>query len=207
MQIYKIKVGINTGIETNCYIVEENKKCFIVDPGDEGDKIKNFIRDKKLNPEFIVCTHCHIDHVKDVYFLQESYKIPVFIHPQESVIYEKWNLANLMGIQFTKFEYQLIGEEIYLDRIKFDIIHTPGHTPGSIIIVQKEARVIFSGDLLFKDGVGRTDFPGGNENQLVNSLKNLFRFPDNFTVYPGHGEITTLGKERNNIELILKSFF
>ncbi len=203
MEIRKIIVGSTMGMKTNCYIVKNNKKCFIIDPGDDYEKIKNTILQDEIKPEFIICTHCHIDHISAAAPLQNFFNVPVYIHKEEVLIYEKWNLAEWLGVKFEKFNYEFITNTISIGEFTFNIKHMPGHTPGSIILINEKDSIMFTGDFLFKNGVGRTDLPGGNDELLKDSLNRLLKFNKDFIIYPGHGENTFLLKERENIMNLL----
>ena len=203
MEIRKIIVGSTMEMKTNCYIVKNNKKCFIIDPGDDYEKIRNTILQDETKPEFIICTHCHIDHISAAAPLQNFFNIPVYIHKEEVLIYEKWNLAEWLGVKFEKFNYEFITNTISIGDFTFNIKHMPGHTPGSIILINEKDSIMFTGDLLFKNGIGRTDLPGGNDELLKDSLNRLLKFNKDFIIYPGHGENTFLLKERENIMNLL----
>lgn len=197
MIIEKIVVG---EFQTNCYIVgcEKTGKGFIIDPGDEYEKIKEVIKKLGIEPSFIVNTHGHIDHIKD----DEKFNLPVYIHSQDSKCLTDpvRNLSHLFGLlltvnvqSFTVVE----GDLLKVGDISFQVIHTPGHTPGSISL--KCGNILFTGDTLFCGGYGRTDLPYGSEEILFNSIRTkLLVLPDEIVIYPGHGSYSTIGQERRS---------
>ncbi len=167
MIIHKIVVG---PIETNCYLVADSrtKETVIIDPGDEPGKIFSAIKENGLKPQFILLTHEHPDHTGA---LEEVLKF--------------FNISRLKVKD---------GDEIKIGDLDIKTIATPGHSAESVCFIAEDN--IFSGDTLFCQGIGRTDFKGGDYGQIKKSLKLLMEFPDNFKVFPGHGSETIIGKER-----------
>ncbi len=207
MEIKKIIVGRTFEFVTvNTYLIIKNNKAVIVDPGDEADEIIKIIDQDNLIPQFIILTHAHIDHIKDTAGISAHYNIPVYIHEAEKVMLESSanNLSSMFGRPIKKFNierYLSEGEEIEFEGKKLKIIHTPGHTPGGICI--KAGDFLLSGDTLFENSVGRTDFPYGDEELLLKSIKEkLFTLDDNIKVYPGHNNQTSIGKEKKNWGII-----
>lgn len=190
MIIEKVVVG---ELETNCYIVgcKETKKVVIIDPGAEGIKIKNKIKGLELKPQLIILTHAHFDHVGAVKDLKVEYKIPLYLHRAELQSYDQ-----------DEVDYYLEeGMLIKVGNLKLEIMHLPGHSPGSIGV--KYQNHLFSGDTLFKGSIGRTDLLGGSSSLLRETIKNkILTLDENTIIYPGHGLETTLKTERlNNIFL------
>ncbi len=163
---------------TNCYLVvgEQSKECIIIDPGDEAEKIIAVIEENNLRPKQIILTHPHFDHVGALEEIKNHYKIP------EST---------------TKTVF--VANDV-------KIIETPGHTEDGICIVFEKEKVIFTGDTLFKNTIGRTDLEGGDYNKIMESLEKLKKYPDDFKVYPGHGRETTIGEEKQNNPFLNDSF-
>lgn len=193
MKIYKIEVG---SLDTNCYVVATQKKrAFVIDPGDDIEKIREVLAANGLDAVFIVNTHGHIDHIK----ANAEFKLPVYVHQDEKDLVADPE-KNIMTSFFGGFEgvepARLLkdGDEIALDELVFSVIHTPGHTRGCICLLG--GGVLFSGDTLFYAGVGRTDFPGASYSALRRSLDRLAQLDDAIRVYPGHGPETTIGRER-----------
>jgi glyoxylase-like metal-dependent hydrolase (beta-lactamase superfamily II) len=196
MRIKRIIVG---SLQTNCYIVSSDKKeAFIIDPGDDADAIREFINEDKLKVKFIINTHSHIDHIKADYELG----FPVYIHELDALALEDPG-QNFSTYILGEFKACKPGKILYdkdiikLDDLHIEVLHTPGHTPGGICL--KIDNVVFTGDTLFRDGIGRTDLPGGSHKTIISSIKNkLFCLDDEVKIYPGHGEFSTIGRERNN---------
>lgn len=186
-------------IAVNCYIVtdpETDATC-IIDPGAEPGKIKDVLSKNELKPQFIINTHGHGDHIA----ANGYFGVPVYIHrlDGEFLTNSELNLSLLIGfpIKSPKADRLLEdNDEIVLGSKKLKIVHTPGHTPGSISI--KTGDMIFTGDTLFFGGVGRTDFPYSDEDALLNSVKRLLKFSDDDVIYPGHGESSSIGEERKS---------
>jgi len=196
MKIKRILVG---SLATNCYIVYTDKKdAFIIDPGDEADVIEKFIKINDLKVKFIINTHSHIDHIK----ADAELGYPVYIHKTdaESLEYpEKNSSAYVLG-DFTPCKPARLlddNEIVDFDEVKLQILYTPGHSIGGICI--KVGNIVFTGDTLFKDGIGRTDLPDGSYEQIMSSIRDkLLCLDDEMTIYPGHGEESTIGRERVN---------
>ncbi len=205
MEVHKFIVGKNFEFFTvNSYLIISNAQTIIIDPGDEWKKLKFFIETNNLTPILVICTHCHIDHIKDVKIISEYFNIPVAIGKYEKELLEnnELNLSLFFNIKFNKFEvskYLEDNEELNIGKKTLRIIHTPGHTPGSICI--KGDNFILTGDTLFKDSIGRTDLPQGNYKQLINSISNkILTLPPEYIVYPGHEENTTIKNEQINFK-------
>ncbi len=192
--------------QTNCYIIRRNKTaadCLIIDAGLDADKIIDVLEAGRLNPLAIILTHGHIDHIAGLEQLQLHYpNLKVYIHQQDAQMLtgEKKNLSELMGVNFRTGPANFIltdGQLIEQAGIIFKVIHTPGHTPGGICLYSEKDGILFSGDSLFADSVGRTDFPGGSMPQLIQSIKkNLLTLPAETIVYTGHGPFTTIAREK-----------
>jgi hydroxyacylglutathione hydrolase len=189
-------------IETNCYLVSHNGQAILIDPGDEPEKIIELIKKRKVIVAQIIITHGHIDHIGAVPQLKQFIKAPVLIHPQDAVMLTnaQANLSAVIGIPFTADPpdgFLNDGDIIELGESNFKVIHTPGHTPGGILLWEPNAKTVFTGDTLFAGSVGRTDLPGSDHEIMMNSLyQKVLALPDDTTVYPGHGEPTTIGEER-----------
>ncbi|MCK5005017.1 MAG: MBL fold metallo-hydrolase [Candidatus Aminicenantes bacterium] len=193
----KIVVG---ELEVNCYLVysKESKKCFILDPGDESERIIKIIRDIQLIPEAVILTHAHMDHCGGVSLILSEFDIPLMMHEKElpvlrSDINKEFSAALGLSIPDAPDRYIAEGDEIGADDLKIRVIHTPGHTPGSICLMT--GNHLFTGDTLFAGSIGRTDLPGGDFSVIQNSLEILKRFPPETFILPGHGDTTTLKQE------------
>lgn len=196
--IKPVVVGL---LATNCYIVydDEIKECFIVDPGAGAEQIEHEVENLKLTPKAILLTHAHIDHIGAVGKIRDKYKIPVYIHETEEAVYNS-GVYNLSPRDFFLEDGDVRlkdGEEITVAGIKIKVIHTPGHTPGGCCYYIEAAHSLLAGDTMFRYSWGRTDFPGGSEQQLMDSIRNkLLPLPSDTDVYPGHECMTNIGDER-----------
>jgi hydroxyacylglutathione hydrolase len=204
MKWFRLPLG---PLQTNCYILsEQDGTCLIIDPGEEGSKLHNWLREKKLSPIAILLTHAHFDHIGAVDYIRDSYEIPVYIHMREA----KWlndpslnGSQNFMMVQPMRVKEAdiLIQKEEMLEigAFKFQILETPGHSPGSISLYFKEGRLVVSGDALFQGSIGRTDLAGGNHNQLIKSIHDkLLTLPEDTLVLSGHGPETIIEDEMDS---------
>lgn len=175
-------------LSTNCYVVgcEGTKEAVVIDPGLESDKqaqeILDFVKEKDLHIKYIVNTHGHSDHTAGNIILKEATGAPILIHERDaSCVHADRKLRD--------------GDVIQIGCLKLVVLHTPGHTKGGISLLVDN--VVFTGDTLFSGAIGRTDFPGGSYQELIQSIRNkLLPLPDAVEVYPGHESPTTLGKEK-----------
>lgn len=199
MKIIQIDVG-NLG--TNCYLVycEHTRETAIIDPGDHGDTILRKIQQEKLKPVCIINTHGHADHIGANAKVKEATGVPVYIHGADAGMLTSAakNLSGFVGAGFTCPPADRIlsdGDVLSVGQITIEVLHTPGHTPGGICL--NTGGAVFSGDTLFAESIGRTDFPGGSYSQLITSIKDkLMTLADDTKVFPGHGPETTIGWER-----------
>jgi glyoxylase-like metal-dependent hydrolase (beta-lactamase superfamily II) len=197
--IERIPAGIYA---VNCYVLicEETKKAAIIDPGGDADDIITYMEKHSLVPTMILLTHGHGDHIGAIQEIKRRTDIPVCIHRDDAEMLKdpRKNLTSLMGMPEVNVEAdQLLtdGDVVELGALKLNIIHTPGHTRGSICIRVNE--IIFSGDTLFAQSIGRTDLEGGSFELIIDSIKRkLMVFNDEMKVLPGHGAATTIGIER-----------
>ena len=199
MKVIQLDVG-NLG--TNCYILycENTHEAAVIDPGGNSDRIVSALQREKLKPVCIVNTHGHGDHIAANTTIKEIYGIPVYIHADDADMLTSAakNLSGFIGMGFAcpPADKKLTdGDAIQIGTIQAKVLHTPGHTPGGICLLAGD--LLFSGDTLFAESIGRTDFPGGSYRQLLTSIKDrLMTLDDNVIVYPGHGPDTTIGHER-----------
>lgn len=191
-------------LETNCFLVysENNSECVIVDPGAEPDKIIKGVREYKLKPVMIVNTHGHVDHVGANKAVKEEFDIPLYIHESDLKLL-KSAMQSAFGLMIGAQKspppdgFLKEGDTIELGGSHLEVLHTPGHSPGSISLLGDG--FILSGDILFRGGVGRTDLPGGSWEKLKESIKNkIFSLPANTLVLPGHGPSTNVGFEKDS---------
>jgi len=199
MKIKKFEVG---PLFVNCYIIydESTKEAVVIDPGDEPDLILDFIKEENLNLKYILCTHGHFDHIGSVKELKDETGAKVVLHEKDIEIYRN---SPQIAMQFFSIEIEpqpepdiLIknGEILNTGNVQLTVIHTSGHSPGSVCFYTEG--YIFTGDTLFAGSVGRTDLIGGSMNELLNSLKKIASLPDETIVFPGHGPKTKIGIEK-----------
>ncbi len=199
MLLHKFEVGV---FATNCYIVgcDKTKEVAVIDPGGGCGNIMSAIEKHNLSVKYIINTHGHLDHTFENKKIKDTTGAKIIIHKDDAKMLHdpKSNFSYLMGLVFKSppaDETLEDGDIITIGRMKLKVLHTPGHTKGGISLQVDE--VIFSGDTLFADGVGRTDLPGGSHEELLLSIKNkILIYPDETIVYPGHGPYTTVGEER-----------
>ncbi|RDV82316.1 MBL fold metallo-hydrolase [Ammonifex thiophilus] len=199
MRIIVLVVG---ELQTNTYLVgcPSTGEALIIDPGAEGGRILAAASRAGLRPTLICLTHGHADHIGAVAEIRRALNLPVLIHAEDAHMLTdpQANLSVWLGRGFAVGEPDRClhdGEEITCGKLQFQVLHTPGHTPGSICLYAPG--VLFSGDTLFAGSVGRTDFPGGDWKKLLHSVRTkLLVLPDETVVYPGHGASTTIGEER-----------
>ena len=193
-------------VGTNCYLVyrEDLKRAVIVDPGDNGAHILNTCRECGIIPEAVVLTHGHFDHILAVEEIRRAFKeITVYAAEKEAKLLgdPRLNLTASYGTGVTLSPDHLVkdGDILELAGFKWQVIETPGHTEGSVCLWIKEEEVLISGDTLFAESLGRTDFPTGSSADIIRSIKErLFVLPEDTMVYPGHGEPTTIGHEKTH---------
>lgn len=189
MTIHTLPLGY---LQTNCYILQSDTgHCLVIDPADQADVILDFIQTKGLTLDAILLTHGHFDHVGAVKYLSAETDCPVYIHEADLSLPP----AITAGKLYHTHTYAE-GDTLTLADLTFKVLHTPGHTPGSVCLLVGDT--LFSGDTLFRGSCGRTDFPGGSWEQIQSSLKALAALPGDYRVLPGHGEQTTLEWERTH---------
>ena len=201
-----IKVGrITLGMYmTNCYFVykEGSSDVVVFDPADSGDYLVDKLSENGFNVGAIMLTHGHADHIMGVKAVKEKTGAPVYAYKAEEILLNSPNLNLSLqifgrGVTLTPDVFLEDGEEIELCGIKIKTLFTPGHTEGSCCFYIEEAGFLIAGDTLFEESVGRTDYPTGSFKKLVESIKEkLLVLPDDTKVYPGHGNTTTIGNER-----------
>ncbi|MDK2910746.1 MAG: hydroxyacylglutathione hydrolase [Bacteroidales bacterium] len=195
--------------QVNTYVLETGgEECLIIDCGcqypNEWATLKKFLVDKALKPIDSVHTHFHIDHMQGYPFLYEEYGIGYKVHPSSKLFIDLASeFASVFGIKLGKIYpptgFLEEGDILRLGEISLEVIYTPGHADGSVCFYSKEEGILFTGDVLFRDSIGRTDLPTGNFDKLKDSIvRKLFVLPPDTLVYPGHGPSTTLGYEMAN---------
>jgi hydroxyacylglutathione hydrolase len=196
-------------LQENTYVIYGEKgECCIIDPGcyftNERNELKNFISDHRLQPKYLLNTHCHLDHIFGNKFIHKEYGLSLHLHAAEKPVLDNGPAAGLMwGLPFDHYQGELIyiaeGDTLCLEDNLFEILFTPGHSPGGICFYCREQKFVIAGDTLFQMSIGRTDLPGGDSETLLHSIREkLFRLPDDSIVYPGHGPSTIIGFEKQN---------
>ena len=186
----------------NCYIVScpETKKAAVIDPGADGKRLHRWILEKGYQVEYILLTHGHVDHIGAVDDLRELFHAKVGIHEGDADMLTdgRKNLSSYFGpaIEMKPADFLLEeGQVLSVGKESITVIATPGHSPGGICFLTSEG--LLSGDTLFEGSIGRTDFPGGSHEQLLDEIeKKLLLLSDETRVYPGHGSDTTIGREK-----------
>lgn len=199
MNIRTLAVG---DIEANCYVLSDAAgHALVIDPGDEPARIAKVLHDEHLTVAAYLVTHGHMDHVSALADLESTFPAPVGIHSADA----RWAFG---GVNQMPPWYKVPARPRNLNRLlddnqewtdfglRYRVLATPGHTPGGVCFLFPDEKALFTGDTLFAGSVGRTDFPGGDERLLTQSLARLMRLADDTVVFPGHGPQTTLGQEK-----------
>lgn len=203
----KTEFVLSGEFDVNCYIAydENSKKAIIIDPGQDSKKVIDKIEQLKLKPELLINTHGHFDHTYSDDIIRQKYNIPLAIHKNdiEMLSDANKNFSTIIGnpIIINKADILFDKEETKETSFcKYSIIHTPGHSKGSVCILIEN--ILFAGDTIFKDSIGRTDLYGGNYNEILLSLQKIKKLSQDTIIYPGHGPFTTLKEElKNNLYL------
>lgn len=192
----------------NTYVIHDaNKKACVIDPGCyedyEKDEIDEYIESNGLEVTLVLNTHCHIDHVLGNHYLKNKYKAPLWIPQDEAALLEgmidyskNWGITNYQAADPDKL---IALDPIVIGDLLFETRLVPGHSPGHLVFYNEKEKVLFGGDVIFRDSIGRTDLPGGDHDQLLQNIKEqVFTLPDDVVVYPGHGPSTTVAYEKLN---------
>lgn len=195
----KIKTFVVGPAATNCYVAYDGSDAVVIDPGFEAERIDAFLEQKKLKCHYILLTHGHFDHILAVPALKSMTGAKVVIAKPDAdcLVSPLRSLSSKVHLDQTPLEADFLAEEgssFVAGSMEFRYLLTPGHTPGSAVILCGDA--MFSGDTLFRDSCGRTDLPGGSFRTISESLKRLYELDGDFKVYPGHDQATTLARER-----------
>lgn len=201
MNIETIPVG---PFQVNCNIIwGDEKEAIVIDPGYDNAVIADFLKNNHLSVAVYILTHGHADHVHDLCLIQEQYPAPIMMHEADA----DWafgpsnTIAPYYGVpgEPEKIDRLLKGNAVYTDAgLTYQVICTPGHSPGGVCIYFEKEGKLFAGDTLFRESVGRTDLPGGDARTLTESLKKLVVLPEETEVYCGHGPNTTIGYEKDH---------
>jgi glyoxylase-like metal-dependent hydrolase (beta-lactamase superfamily II) len=190
-------------IQTNCYVVgcPETRKGVIIDPGGHPENILAEVKRHELAITYVLDTHAHFDHTDANGAIIQATGVPLALHPGDLPILRASGGAALFGLHADPSPMPDIelgdGDELEVGTLLFQVLHTPGHSPGHVCFYEANHGAVFDGDVLFHRGIGRTDLPGGNWTQLLDSIERvLFALPDETLVYSGHGPMTTIGDEK-----------
>ena len=209
----KIKTFVFNPFQENTYLVyDESNQCIILDPGcyfeQEQQELANFIQKNNLKPKYLIHTHGHIDHALGADFIKEKYQVESVMHKDDLEVFRRISDFGMnIGLEVNQptdpDKFVTEGETLKFGNSVFNIYHVPGHSPGSIALHNKAEKIVFSGDVLFKMGIGRTDLFGGDHITLIESIQNkLLSLDDDTVVYPGHGETTIIKDEKNENPLL-----
>lgn len=196
---------VTTGMfAENCYLYAcpQTREAVVIDPGDEPERILETIKELNLIPKYILNTHGHIDHVSGIDAVSAVYPVPLAIHPADVPFYTNKLAAEMYDRQapLVKRKPDILlkeGDRITFGTLSLEVLHTPGHTPGGVSFVS-HPYCVFTGDTLFRRAIGRTDFPGGNYQDIETSIrKKLYTLDDDLVVFSGHGEPTTIIEEKH----------
>ncbi len=205
----EIKIFVFNSFQENTFLLyDESKECIIIDAGCNEDhefkQIDNFIIEKGLKVKSIVNTHCHIDHIMGNAYLSKKYNVESIAHKEDLPLLERSkDMATAFGLSVEDPPIPSIfvneNDEIEFGNTVLLVKHVPGHSPGSIALYNQKDGFVIVGDVLFKGGIGRTDLPGGDYDTLIASINNkLFTLNNDVIVYPGHGESTSIAKEKSD---------
>lgn len=200
----EIKRFISTVLDENIYLLSKKQDCLLIDPGgDNISEVVSYIKENKLNLLAILVTHGHFDHILSINELLDNFDVPIYIgkEDKEKLYDPSISLARI----FNGTEYMINKDakivELNDNDVTFDditVLHTPGHTSGSVCYYIESDKIIFTGDTLFKMAYGRVDFPTGDSYKMRDSLNRLLKLDSDIIVYPGHGDSTTIGEEYQN---------
>ena len=200
LEVHCLTVG---ALEENTYcVVSPNGDALLFDPGAEPDRIIKWIRTHGWRPMAVLLTHCHLDHIGAVDAIRDAFRIEAYVHPIEAAFLENpmLNLSGLWGgapiVQRpAEQEWQEMGQQNIGD-FQFQVAFVPGHSPGHVVYIFHDDAFVIGGDVLFKQGIGRTDLPQGSYQQLMRGIKDeILTLPHSYRVYPGHGALTTIADE------------
>lgn len=198
----RIETYILGPLDSNCYLLhDDTHEAAIIDPGGEGDYLSELIIRNNLDLRHILLTHAHYDHVLGILPLKLNFNCQVYLHEKDAPLYKNatsshshWHNRSSDPLPSPDVFYKK-GEGIRIGISELTVIETPGHTPGSVCLYLEGDSILFTGDTLFRRGVGRTDFSYSNPQSLRMSLEKLKKLPGETTIYPGHGEPSTIGDE------------
>lgn len=203
----EVKCVVNSLWTENCYIVSQGKDAVIIDPGGSENVVSDYINEHRLEVHAIINTHAHFDHIGAVDVLKKKYECPFYLHPGDTRLLRTANLyitlfAGEKPVVIPVVDHWFDKERLPLvfGSLKMEVIHTPGHTEGSVCF--RTGNHLFTGDTLMAGSIGRVDLPGGNKQKLIASLRDLAALPEKLIIYPGHGPASTIETELLNNEAL-----
>lgn len=193
-------------LNNNCYVLHaiQSKQAAIIDPADEIEPVIDYIKNNQLDLKAILITHAHFDHILGCNAVRAAFPSALLhLHKDDEALWLENGNARLFGIPAKELPRPDVwlqhGDIFSLGEVSLQVFHTPGHTPGHVVFFAQDPGLVFCGDLIFANSVGRTDLPGGNERQLLKSIQTqIFTLPESTFLLPGHGEITTVGEEKSH---------
>ncbi len=203
MRILQFSLG---QLQANCYFLIKENQCLIIDPADEASFILEELQRRNLNLVGMLATHGHFDHVMAAGEIQKSFSIPLYIFKDDLFLVKNLNQSAQRWLGYNPSSLQpgnikfLEDKMLSVSSFVFRVIHTPGHTPGSCCFYFSKENLIFTGDTLFKDGIGRYDFSYSDKKELKKSLEKILKLDAETIIYPGHGEKTVVGREKKILD-------
>lgn len=204
MSNFRIKTYVLGGVSTNCYLTfrEGEKAAVIIDPADNADYLVSKCREFGVEPEAVLLTHAHFDHMLAAGDIRKKFGCKLYVHMDDERMLNdpSLNLSGTLGTEQVSISADHLlrdGDVLHFLNLEWKVMATPGHTAGSVCYYLPEEEVLFSGDTLFAESLGRTDLPTGSMSAIVRSIaEKLLVLPDDIMVYPGHGDATTIGHEK-----------
>jgi hydroxyacylglutathione hydrolase len=204
----KVKIFVVNNFGVNSFVLSDNsKECVLVDPGYytvfEQNALESYISSEGLKPVRILCTHCHVDHILGNRYVADKFETPVTAHKEdEFLLKHAVEMGNMFGIKVKPSpviqNFAFDGDKISFGESQLEVLHVPGHSPGSIAFYSAVDKFVICGDALFNGSIGRTDLPGGDYDILIRSIKSkLLSLPPDTVIYPGHGDQTTVQREHD----------
>lgn len=204
----KIKTFTVNGFAVNSFVLyDDSGECLLIDPGyyeqKEKESLLRFISENQLKPVQVLNTHCHVDHILGNKFVMEQYKIPLSVHEEDEFLLNRASqMGEIFGFKGVSSppvdNYLKEGDIIRFGKSEINVIHTPGHSPGSVSFYNEQDAFVIAGDVLFAGSIGRTDLPRGNYKTLISSIvEKLLVLPGETVVFPGHGPSTTITHEND----------
>lgn len=202
IEVHRLTVG---ALQENTYaVVNNNKEALIIDPGSESDKIIQWIRKNEWQPQAILLTHAHFDHIGALDGVRDAFGIEAYVHPLEqsfltdpALNLSKWGDTGLTQ-RPAEHVWDSFGEKT-IANFSFKVVHIPGHSPGHVIYIFEDSEFVISGDVVFRQGIGRTDLPKGSYFDLMQGIaREIMTLPVSYKLYPGHGSPTTIAQEKSD---------